>query len=237
MKILKHVAVVVFSLIALSISAQENSGQKKLTPIIQITAQTPFRTPYTFYNKNEVLTHFFRSGYGAGLKYQFNENWGSKIVLNYCQQFIWQRFYFDGFSDNSSFEYRHIVPEIALDIGGAKTLVKSNNSSLAWNFSVQPWMGLSNEISSKEHSVTDLDGIKHNTKLVAYKSSKVHLNYATGFTYIYNAKKVNLGMDLTINFRGNNINDYTLFMDDLFMYSKSYTTKAIMLGITGFITF
>ena len=214
--------------------AQEDFNSKKISPLIEFSAQTPLQIQNGFYNKNAVVFQFFRSSYGLGIRYQLNEKWAINTVANYNHRFMGQRFYFNDTLLLAGLDKRYFIQEIGLKIGGLRTLSLARNSNLSVSFSVEPWVNL----PKKDEGVSSLfPDDKKNTQLIIYDPIRLQMNCSIGLRYEYFRSKMSLGFSTDLIVRSAKRTNFSLVAEDYFSYQGSYTTTAFMLGITGFISF
>lgn len=230
----KRILILSILFFSLFSTAQEEVQRKKLVPIIEITAQTPLRMPNGFYNKNTLVSQFFRSGYGAGIQYRFNEKWAINGVANFNHRFIEQRFYF---SDTLllGLVQNHVIQEVGFKIGGLRTMSNTKNSNFSFNFNVEPWLNLPKKDNGPSFS-GEVNG-KRTTRVIIDAPQRLQMSYSVGVSYEYFRSKMSLGFRTDLILRFANRTSYMFVAEDYFSYKNSYSTSGAMLGITGFVTF
>lgn len=219
------------------VHSQEDLNHKKISPLIEISAESPLRLPNNFYNKNNITSHYFRAGYGVGIQYRFNNKWAIKGVLTYYQRFIEQRFYFGGFGDDADFYYNHRLAETGLKLESLRSLSITKNSTLFWNFGAEPWLNISQNVKSSERRIPDGLGGFRDSWVDIDPSKQLQFAFSTGLTYEYFRDKCSFGFDLDLRLRGGKQTNYELVVTDWFRYAGAYSIASPMLSITGFVSF
>lgn len=219
------------------VHSQEDLNHKKISPLVELSAQTPMGIQTGFYNKNTVISHFFRSSYGVGIHYQLSEKWAINMVANYNHRFMGQRFYFNDTLLLSGLNQNYVIQEIGIKIGGLRTLSIVKNSNLSFNFCVEPWVNL----PKMDEGVSapfpgGINGKKY-TRLIIHDPTRLQLNCAVGLRYEYVRTKMSFGFSTDFILRSAKRTSFTFEAEDYFSYSASYSTTKTMLSLTGFVSF